>query len=78
MIGGRGKEKLEGSRGEGNRCGERLENEWKYVAGEVPEPWDGKASRKSMPVTLAEMPNSIGMEPEEVTSYSQAGSPVQG
>jgi hypothetical protein len=35
-------------------------------------------SQESMQVILAEIPNNRDMEPEENTSYSQAGAPVEG
>jgi hypothetical protein len=44
----------------------------------VPEIWDRGGSQESMQVTLAEMPNSADMEPEEVTSFSPAGPTVEG
>lgn len=45
---------------------------------EIPETLDMGGSQESMWVTLAEMPNSRDMEPEEATSYSHAGTPVKG
>ena len=41
----------------------------------VPETWDWEAPTW---VTLTKMPNNGDMEPEEATSYSQAGPPVEG
>jgi hypothetical protein len=43
----------------------------------VRETWVGEVSQESMHVTLAEMPNSGTMEPEETTSSSQTGNPVE-
>jgi hypothetical protein len=43
--------------------------------GGMPETWNGGGSQESMGVTLAETPSSGDIEPEETTSYSQAGLP---
>ena len=36
----------------------------------IPETWDGEGSQDTMWVTIAKMPNSGDMEPEETTSSS--------
>lgn len=43
----------------------------------VPESWGGGGFQDSTGVTLAEMPNSEEVEPEETMSSSQTGPPVK-
>jgi hypothetical protein len=78
----------------GGRCWKRQEkgpegqeNEWKseaswstfFLGGSLdPETWDGGGSQESIRMTLAGMLNSGDIEPEEATSCSQAGHPVEG
>ena len=44
----------------------------------MPETWDGGGSQELVRVTFVETHSSGDIEPEEATSYSQAGSPVEG
>ena len=44
----------------------------------MPEIWDGEGSQESVQVTLAEIPNSGNVEPEEAIPCSQAGPLVEG
>jgi hypothetical protein len=45
---------------------------------DIRETWDGRGSRGSMEVALAETPSSGGHRTLAATSYSQAGLPVEG
>jgi hypothetical protein len=64
------------------------ENEWKSATDmgeklggghleDKTETWDREDARESIGVTLDEIHSSGGMEPEEATSCSQAGTPVE-
>ena len=43
----------------------------------VTETWDKESIQESIAVTLAVTHKTGDMEPEEATSYSQAGTPVE-
>lgn len=73
---GVGRDKKEGQRAQ--------ETEWKFAAAgggrvcsHLPETWNGGASQKSLVMTFAETHSRGDMEPEEATSWSQAGLPVR-
>lgn len=62
------------------REGLSQKNEWKYArAGsgrwgnlfKIPETWDGEASHDLLWLTLAKIPNSVDMKPEETTCSNQ-------
>lgn len=61
------------------------EKEWESAAGRGrkwveswgPETWDGGGFQESVDMTLAKTHSSGDMEPEEATSYTQAGTPVE-
>ena len=44
---------------------------------DVPQTWDGEGSHESIGVPLTETHSSEDMEPEEATSCSKAGTPVE-
>ena len=78
-MGGRQEGQSKGERiryvGRQVRSSEGQENEWKYSAArsqenlkKVPETRNVRGSQDSMGVTLAKMPNSGEMEPDETTS----------
>ena len=76
-----------GSSGVGRDKTEGQENEWKSADGkgweggwyleDMLETWEGGGSQESMEIILAETHSSGDMEPEEATSQSQAGTPLE-